>query len=120
MYSSFSIVVLLLIVAVPVTWLRHQVSCASAQGDLRRIRTARRWHYIYWLLVMSIAWLAGWLWKTAYGAMGATLWPLILGSLALAINPDIVVKSDDILARRRAKQRASHTADAGQNKRAGD
>ena len=120
MHSSFSIIVLLLIVATPVTWLSHQVSNASAHGDLRRIRTVRRWYYLYWLLVMSIAQLAGLLWPTIYGAMGAFLWPLILGSLALTINPDIIVKSDDILARRREKQRASHAADVGQNKRGED
>jgi hypothetical protein len=97
--DNLLIVVLLLVIWGSVVWRNHAITRACRQGSVERIRTARRWYYRFCFVMLSAAMLVQGFWPHFLDLKDWFIWPLVLWGVAYSTNPDILIKSEDILAR---------------------
>ena len=99
------LVALVLILWVAVAWRNHAIARACRLGSVKSIYTARRWYYRFGFAMLLAAMLVQAFWPHFLDLKAWFIWPLVLWGAAYSTNPDILVKSEDILARYRKENR---------------
>ena len=88
------------ITAISTTWRRRQISLAAACSDAKRIRTIRSRFNGLWAVILLCLLVISDSWPIVANIIGSNfVSQLMLWSLALTVNPDLLIKGEDIITR---------------------